>query len=164
MSKPLKTPYRRPKRFRLSEMLVGSLVELSYGTHPLDQHGPYEVTECRPSGNQRGYGDRITCRDPSTPAQSMGVGFPVYRVGRVMRRGPAIPPIDTSPANLAYISSLKVGEQVIECGQSCMTGVKGTVYESKDGGGTCVKWNAPSGQIGTSVTWGTRRLTDAPSS
>ncbi len=77
-----------------------------------------------------------------------------------------IPPIDTSPENLAYISSLKVGERVIECEPSnCMRGKRGVVYESKSGGGLCVKWDMGNGDwMGTSVTWGTRRLADAPDS
>lgn len=72
-----------------------------------------------------------------------------------------IPRIDTSEENLAYISGLKAGERVIEMGQSGMHGVKGTVYESENGAGTCVMWELPDGKMGTSVTWGTRRISDA---
>ena len=68
----------------------------------------------------------------------------------------------TGPEVLDYLHTLKPGERVIETGQSCMTGVQGVVYESTTGGGTCVRWELPEGKMGTSVTWGTRRLTDLP--
>lgn len=68
----------------------------------------------------------------------------------------------TGPEVLAYLQSLKVGERVIETTHSCMFGKRGTVYESKSGGGTCVAWELPEGIMGTSVTWGTRRLSDVP--
>lgn len=62
---------------------------------------------------------------------------------------------------LDYLKGLKVGEEVIEAGQSGMFGKRGTVYESKDGGGTCVKWDMGKGSwMGTTVTWGTRRISD----
>lgn len=78
-----------------------------------------------------------------------------------------LPPLDTSPENLAYISALKVGERVIEMDESCMKGILGTVYESADRG-TCVMWELPTTKwdkatkMGTSVTWGTRRVSDLP--
>lgn len=75
----------------------------------------------------------------------------------------AIPPIDTSPENLAYISALKPGEQVIECGESCMKGARGVVYlstEKGSEGSVCVRWQTDEGVMGTSVTWGTRRIGD----
>lgn len=73
---------------------------------------------------------------------------------------PDLPPIDTSEANLAYITSLKPGEEVIECGESGMKGVKGVVYISKSHGDVCVMWNVGKQKMGTSVTWGTRRISD----
>jgi hypothetical protein len=79
-----------------------------------------------------------------------------------------VPPIDTSEENLAYINSLKVGEEVVEMGHSCMYGKRGVVYLSEDGHGTCVRWNLPTTKydkatwMGTSVTWGTRRISDVP--
>jgi len=69
------------------------------------------------------------------------------------------PPIDTSEANLAYISALKPGEKVIECGSGCMQGITGTVYLSKTNGDVCVLWDTKP-KMGTSVTWGTRRIAD----
>ncbi len=60
-----------------------------------------------------------------------------------------------------YLNSLKPGEHVIETGRSCMTGKKGVVYigEGRMSKGTiCVLWE---GGLGTSATWGTRRLADA---
>jgi hypothetical protein len=66
----------------------------------------------------------------------------------------------TGPDVLAYISALQPGELVIETGESCMKGIRGKVYESKTGG-TCVMWDMPRGpKMGTSVTWGTRRISD----
>ncbi len=60
----------------------------------------------------------------------------------------------------AYLTSLKAGEEVIETGQNCMKGKKGIVYIG-DGvyskGCVCVKWQDG---MGTSATWGTRRITD----
>lgn len=77
-----------------------------------------------------------------------------------------LPPLDTSPENLAYISALKPGERVVECGECATKGAKGTVFLSKDGGGVCVMWELPANKwqaackMGTSVTWGTRRIAD----
>ncbi len=72
-----------------------------------------------------------------------------------------VPPIDRSPENLAYISALKPGEEVVECGESGMKGYKGTVYLNNDGL-TCVRWilDDEGGYMGTTVTWGTRRVSD----
>lgn len=67
----------------------------------------------------------------------------------------------TGPEVLAYLQGLQVGERVIETGQSCMFGKVGTVYQSTSGGGICVRWELEEGRMGTSVTWGTRRLADA---
>ena len=67
---------------------------------------------------------------------------------------------------MAYLKTLKVGERVIEVGQSCMTGKKGTVYISENEmtkGSICVRWDAWPGEtsrMGTSATWGTRRISD----
>jgi hypothetical protein len=59
----------------------------------------------------------------------------------------------------AYLNSLQDGEEVIETGESCMTGKTGIVYTSTNEAtkGKCVKWEDG---MGTSVTWGTRRLSD----
>jgi len=60
-----------------------------------------------------------------------------------------------------YLKSLKEGERVIETGQSGMTGRKGTVYLKKDDGSPCVMWDllpGDEGRMGTSATWGTRRI------
>jgi hypothetical protein len=66
---------------------------------------------------------------------------------------------------LAYIKGLQPGERVIETGQSGMKGRMGTVYVSRNEGVThgsiCVLWDekpGEGGQMGTSVTWGTRRM------
>jgi len=59
---------------------------------------------------------------------------------------------------LDYLRSLKVGERVIETGNSCMTGKCGVVYMSDDPEhGLCVLWDGPE-KFGTGVTHGTRRL------
>ncbi len=70
-----------------------------------------------------------------------------------------IPPIDASDANLAYISALQPGEEVEERGQCCLKGFRGVVYLDKEGR-VCVLWNLPEGKMGTTVTLGTRRLSD----
>jgi hypothetical protein len=60
-----------------------------------------------------------------------------------------------------YLQSLQPGEEVIETGSSCMTGKRGVVYISENEGVTfgskCVRWD---NSMGTSVTWGTRRVRD----
>lgn len=60
-----------------------------------------------------------------------------------------------------YLNSLEPGDEVIETGLSCMTGKTGVVYISDNPGPTlgskCVKWE---NGMGTSVTWGTRRIAD----
>lgn len=55
---------------------------------------------------------------------------------------------------IAYLRSLKPGEEVIETGQSCMTGKRGIVYISQNES-ICVRWE---NGMGTSATWGTRRI------
>ena len=62
-----------------------------------------------------------------------------------------------------YVSSLKVGERVIETGKSCMAGAVGTVYiwtNEETCGSKCVMWGWPKdvATLGTSVTHGTRRI------
>jgi hypothetical protein len=64
-----------------------------------------------------------------------------------------------------FIRSLQPGERVIEMGVSCLQGRRGTVYVSQNEGPTfgdkCVRWDklpGEEGQMGTSVTGGTRRL------
>jgi hypothetical protein len=77
------------------------------------------------------------------------------------------PPLDCDRETLvAYLKGLQEGERVVEAGQSCMTGRKGTVYFSRhqDSGDVCVRWDVlpgEEGQMGTSATGGTRRLRDA---
>lgn len=62
---------------------------------------------------------------------------------------------------LRYLKSLKEGERVIETGMCATWGAIGVVYKSKvKGHGMCVMWNLPEGQMGTSITHGTRRVTD----
>ena len=60
-----------------------------------------------------------------------------------------------------YPNRLQVGEEVVEtCQTSCMRGMTGRVYRSDRGpskGYLCVMW---SNGMGTSVTHGTRRITD----
>lgn len=63
---------------------------------------------------------------------------------------------------VAYLKGLKVGERVIETGNCAFKGRKGTVYHSETSG-ICVMWDklsGESGQMGTSVTYGTRRISD----
>lgn len=50
------------------------------------------------------------------------------------------------------------GDRVIETGKSCMLGCTGTVYKNSRGF-ECVLWDGPE-KMGTSVTWGTRRISD----
>ncbi len=63
-----------------------------------------------------------------------------------------------------YLKSLQEGERVIECSQSGMFMRRGVVYLSKtQGHGLCVLWDkleGEGGQMGTSVTGGTRRISD----
>lgn len=57
-----------------------------------------------------------------------------------------------------YLSGLLPGESVIETGESCMKGKRGTIYISQNEatkGSLCVRWEDG---LGTSVTWGTRRI------
>ncbi len=68
---------------------------------------------------------------------------------------------ETGPEVLAYMNSLKVDDEVVETSHSCMYGKKGVVYLSESGGTTCVKWHLGDGKwMGTSVTWGTRKISD----
>ncbi len=63
-----------------------------------------------------------------------------------------------------YLRGLQADERVVETGQSCMTGRTGTVY-IKDGL-PCVRWDklpGDTGQMGTSATWGTRRIKERSS-
>lgn len=79
---------------------------------------------------------------------------------------PGVPPIDLSDANVAYLRGLKPGEEVEECGDCCMKGLRGVVYLN-DSGSLCVlwtlgrNWGRDAGKtMGTSVTHGTRRVSD----
>jgi len=65
-----------------------------------------------------------------------------------------------------YILALQPGERVEETGQSGLKGHRGTIYinDKKD---VCVRWDpfpGETGQMGSTVTWGTRRLSDIPNS
>lgn len=76
------------------------------------------------------------------------------------------PPVGISDEARDYLAGLKEGERVIECGQSGITGHLGTVYISEQSGTptVCVRWDkrpGETGSMGTSATWGTRRLKDA---
>lgn len=65
-----------------------------------------------------------------------------------------------------YIEGLKPGERVVETSNTFMKGCEGVVYLSDEGmskGCTCVMWESKEllgGNMGTSVTWGTRRIAD----
>jgi hypothetical protein len=76
--------------------------------------------------------------------------------------------MNTDQKTIEYLKTLKPGDRVIETDQSGTTGWLGTVYISTNEmtkGSTCVLWDALPGetdQIGTSVTFGTRRINDIP--
>jgi len=61
----------------------------------------------------------------------------------------------------SYLKSLQPGDEVIETGESAMTGKTGVVYISQAPGPThntlCVRWED---NMGTAVTHGTRRIGD----
>lgn len=66
---------------------------------------------------------------------------------------------------VAYIMALQPGERVRETARSAMYGLEGTVYLSEDGD-VCVLWDLrppETGQLGTSVTLGARRIIDLDS-
>lgn len=68
----------------------------------------------------------------------------------------------TGPEVVEYLRGLRPGEKVIETGQSGMQGAVGEVYTNGDGV-TCVKWDIGGGRwMGTSVTWGSRRIVFGP--
>lgn len=71
--------------------------------------------------------------------------------------------------NLTYLKGISIGQRVVECGTTCMEGHEGMPYESTtEGHGMCVLWEVPEDQLndqpattmGTSLTWGTRRIQD----
>ena len=69
----------------------------------------------------------------------------------------------TGSALVEYLKGLKPGERVVETGRSCLQGCEGTVYLGKQGE-VCVLWDkkpGEGGQMGTSVTGGARRVTEA---
>lgn len=69
----------------------------------------------------------------------------------------------TDEKYLEYINGLYVGERVVETTKSGMYGRCGEVYRSDRDGGLCVRWDAlpgEGGRMGTSITWGTRRVHD----
>lgn len=76
---------------------------------------------------------------------------------------PEDPPFDYDAAR-KYLNTLKEGERVIETSRSAFWNRHGTVYiKSEPEGGVCVLWDPDEGEtarMGTSVTWGTRRLSD----
>jgi hypothetical protein len=55
-----------------------------------------------------------------------------------------------------YLRGLKAGERVVETTKSAMLGCRGTIYFNESGS-MCVMWDGPE-KMGTSVTWGTRRI------
>lgn len=65
-----------------------------------------------------------------------------------------------------YLGNLKPGERVVETSPGMMHNIEGTVYLSEEGmskGCLCVLWETKKmfgGKMGTSTTWGTRRLTE----
>lgn len=68
---------------------------------------------------------------------------------------------------IAYLQSLKEGDEVIDCSNSAMYMTRGVVYFNNDGI-RCVRWtlgenwgDSSGKQMGTSVTWGTRKIKDA---
>ena len=60
---------------------------------------------------------------------------------------------------LEYLRGLKAGERVIETTKSAMFSCTGTIYFN-EAGIMCVMWDG-SEKMGTSVTWGCRRISDA---
>lgn len=77
---------------------------------------------------------------------------------------PNNPPLDCTDEEFrAFVMSLKVGDRVVECGQSMMIGETGTVVEGSREGEKCVRWDtlfvdSPAGRMTTSITGGTRLL------
>lgn len=64
----------------------------------------------------------------------------------------------------AYLMGLQPGERVQETGVSGLYGRQGDVYLNDDGD-VCVLWDerpGEGGRMGSSVTWGARRLEDVP--
>lgn len=60
----------------------------------------------------------------------------------------------------AYLNTLQVGERVVETSIGhAYHGITGTVYKNSDGY-LCVSWDTVP-VMGTSVTYGTRRMADA---
>lgn len=67
---------------------------------------------------------------------------------------------------IEYFKSLQEGDEVIECSNSAMHMTRGVVYINQ-AGARCVRWTlgenfgSDSGkQMGTSITWGTRKISD----
>ena len=63
---------------------------------------------------------------------------------------------------IEYLKTLREGEKVIEHGKTCMEGCTGITYRSIEHNSICVMWNTETGNIGTSLTLGTRRIKDKP--
>lgn len=58
-----------------------------------------------------------------------------------------------------YFDTLEVGERVVDTSRSAMYKKQGTIYMS--GNSKCVLWDKDKdGQMGTTITGGSRRLTD----
>lgn len=73
--------------------------------------------------------------------------------------------IDMTEAEfLEFITTLKVGERVIETSLNAFYLHQGVVCLNSHGD-ICVKWDAlpgETGQMTTSITWGTRRVKEVP--
>ncbi len=64
-----------------------------------------------------------------------------------------------------YLRGLKAGDRVIKTTRSCMYGREGTVVRSRKSDHLCVRWDRderdnPPGIMTTSITHGTRRITE----
>ena len=62
-----------------------------------------------------------------------------------------------------YFKTFVEGERVIETSQSGLFGRQGTTYFSLNDGSLCVRWDkleGESGQMGTSITGGCRKISD----
>jgi hypothetical protein len=77
------------------------------------------------------------------------------------KKGSMIADNPTQAEYNAYVASLVPGDRVVETSVWNMrTGKFGTVYIN-DRGDVCVMWDGPE-RMGTSITWGTRKVSDTP--
>lgn len=75
------------------------------------------------------------------------------------------PPLDVPREQfIEYLKTLKDGDEVIDYSESAMYMTRGVIYTAKDGT-KCVRWTLgerfgkDAGKtMGTSVTWGTRKI------